>query len=121
VRTSLFGILMLAAALPLNAGERLSIKVSPTIAFAPVTLIVRTTVEADAQNRAVAIVAQSADFFRSSEVELDGDQAPRTRTFEFRSLPPGSYEIAVALFGADGQERAVVRRTISVLATGAGQ
>jgi len=95
-------------------------KVSPAVAFAPANLVVRATIEVDAGNRAVEIVAESADFYRSSEIQLEGDRAARITTFEFRSLPPGTYEVRAKLFGADGQQRAAVRQQVNVIASGSG-
>ena len=94
-RIVLFGLLMATTTLPLGAGEPITMRVSPAVAFAPANLIVRATIEADSENRAVVVTADSADFYRASEMQLNGEQAPRTNTFEFRSLPPGSYEIQV--------------------------
>ena len=108
----------LAATLPLGAGERLTIKVSPAVAFAPANLIVRTMIVADADNRAVEIIAESADFYRSSMVQLEGDKAARTSSFEFRSLPPGTYEVRANLFGTRGEQRATVRQQVNIMASG---
>ena len=121
VRAILFGVLLLTSTLPLGAGERMTLRVSPSVSFAPANLIVRAQIEADAENRAVEIVAESVDFYRSSEIQLDGDKAPRTNTFEFRSLPPGTYEVKATLLGAGGSARASVRSQINVIASGAGQ
>ena len=121
VRATVFGILMLTTTLPLGAGERITIKVSPAVSFAPANLIVRTMIVADADNRAVEIIAESPDFYRSSEIQLEGDKAPRTTMFEFRSLPPGTYEVRANLIGVGGQQRAFVRQQINVIAGGAGQ
>jgi len=114
---------MVMMTLPLGAGaaERISIKVSPAVAFAPANLVVRAIVESDARNRAIEIVAESADFYRSSEVELEGDRAPRTSQFEFRSLPPGVYEVRASLIGDDGQQRGIVRQQVNVIAIGSGE
>ena len=60
-------------------------------------------IEADQDNRAVEIIAESADFYRSSEIQLEGDKAPRTTNFEFRSLPPGTYEVRALLIGTGGR------------------
>jgi len=120
LRAFLFGILMASTTLSVGAGERITMKVSPAVAFAPANLVVRTTIEADAENRAVEIVAASPDFYRSSEIQLEGDRAARTTTFEFRSLPPGTYEVRAKLFGADGQQRAAVRQQVNVIASGQG-
>ena len=107
--------------MPVGAGEKITVRVSPAVAFAPANLIVRTRIEADAQNRAVEIVAESTEFYRSSEIQLDGENAPRTSTFEFRSLPPGTYEVTATLLGPGGSARASVRSQINVIASGAGQ
>ena len=121
LRATLFGILMLTTTLPLGAGERITIKVSPAVSFAPANLIVRTMIVADADNRAVEIIAESPDFYRSSEIQLEGDKAPRTTMFEFRSLPSGTYEVRANLIGVGGQQRAFVRQQINVIAGGSGQ
>lgn len=118
VRAALFGVLMLATTLPLGAGERMTLKVSPAVAFAPANLIVRATILADADNRAVEIVAESDDFYRSSEIQLEGERAARTNTFEFRSLPPGMYEVRANLLGADGRTRATIRQSVNVIESG---
>ena len=121
LRASLFGILILTTTLPIGAGERITVRVSPAVAFAPANLIVRTMIEADDQNRAVQIVAESADFYRSSEIQLDGDHAARTNTVELRSLPPGRYDVRAALLGADGRRRGFVRQEINVIPSGASR
>jgi hypothetical protein len=120
VRILLLAILITTTTLPARAGDRITMRVSPSISFAPANLSVRATIEADAENRAVVIVAESADFYRSSEIQLDGGNGPRTNMLEFRSLPPGRYEVRAALFGADGQQRGLVRQQVSVIAGGAG-
>jgi hypothetical protein len=89
--------------------------VRPAVAFAPANLIVRALVEASKDNRAIEVVAESDDFYRSSEVTLDGDAAPRITSIELRSLPPGTYEIGVTLMGANGRPRAFVRDQVSVI------
>jgi len=120
LQATLFGILMLITTLPMGAGERITVKVSPAVAFAPANLVVRTMIEADQDNRAVEIVAESADFYRSSQIQLEGDKAPRTTNFEFRSLPPGTYEVRALLIGTGGEQRAFARQMINVIASGAG-
>ena len=65
------------------------------------------------------IVAESQDFYRSSEVQLEGDKAPRTSMIEFRSLPPGTYEVRVTVMGSGGEQRAFARQQVNVIASGA--
>jgi hypothetical protein len=118
LKVTLFGLLVLTTILPLGARERMALKVSPAVSFAPANLIVRTMIEAAAENRGVEIVAESTEFYRSSEIQLDGEHAPRTTTFEFRSLPPGDYEVKATLLGSDGARLATVRQQVNVIATG---
>jgi hypothetical protein len=116
---SLFSLFLLVIAMPAGAGEKLAMKVSPAVAFAPANLVVRAFVASDPDNRAIEVVAESEDFYRSSQMSLDGDKAPRTNVFEFRSLPTGAYQVSAVLIGTNGQ-RALVRQQISVMATGPG-
>ena len=106
------------AAGPLGAGERLTLRVSPAVSFAPANLVVRATIQADRANRSVEVVAESNDFYRASEIELDGENAPRTNTFEFRSLPSGTYEVRVTVRGGGGQALANVRQEVNVIEAG---
>lgn len=99
----------------LGANERLAIRVSPSVAFAPANLVVRTTVEPDPQNRSIEIIAESPEFYRSSEMQLDGERAPRTTMFQFRSLPSGEYMVRAILKGQGGHELASVDRQVNVV------
>jgi hypothetical protein len=104
----------LASVPALSGGERLGLKVTPAVSFAPADVTVRTTVEANAGNRWLEVEVNSLDFYRSSRVQLEGEDAPRTRMFQFRGVPSGIYDVSVALVDADGA-RLVLRREISVV------
>jgi len=106
---------------PANAGERMTMNVSPAVSFAPANLIVRAMIEADPDNRAVEIIAESPEFYRSSMIQLEGEKAARTNVFEFRSLPPGTYEVRARLFGAAPEPRVVLRQEVNVMASGSGE
>jgi hypothetical protein len=99
----------------LFAGAWLTVQ-APTIMLAPGHLVVQTVVEPDSANRAIQVMAESPDWYRSSQVQLDGGTAPRKNTFEFKDLPSGTYEIQVMLLGSDGQQRALVVRKLEVIA-----
>jgi hypothetical protein len=94
----------------------MAIKVSPAIALAPATLFVRATVETHAGNRAIEVVVDSGDFYRSSLVELEGEYAPRTTVFELRNLPRGHYMLTTRLIGVSGQTRSLLRQAVNVTA-----
>jgi hypothetical protein len=71
--TWVFG-LILAATSAGRAKESVAIRVSPAVAFAPADLVIRTSIEPDEHNRAIAIVADSESFYRSSSIQLEGDR-----------------------------------------------
>jgi hypothetical protein len=118
-RILLCGLLVLVA-MPVatRTGERLAMRVSPAVSMAPADLIVRMTIEANASNRAIQIIAESADFYRSSEIPLDGANAPRSTRFAFRSLPGGVYTVRAVLKGAGEQLLAQTRQEINVVSSG---
>jgi hypothetical protein len=113
--------LTLAATTALGANQSLAVKVSPAVSFAPANLVIRTRVDPDADNRSMEVVAESADFYRSSTIPLDGDRAPKTTQFEYRSLPPGEYTVTVVVTGADGRQRAVSRGQATVVESGSSR
>jgi hypothetical protein len=81
---------------------------------APAFVSVRATVEASDDNRALEIVAQSPEFYRSSRVDLPGRFAPRLAVFEYSSLPSGLYDVTAVLLGSGGK-RATASRLIRVV------
>ena len=107
---------LFVSAWPLNASERLKMGVSPAVAVAPATVRVRATVEANPENRAIQIVAESPEFYRSSEIPLDGAQAPRTTIVEFRSLPGGVYTVTAVLIRVN--DRTSASRQLNVMGRG---
>ena len=106
---------VLGAAVLMSTGIKgsapLRIQVSPAISRAPAQVTVRLIVESDAANRTLQIVAASDDYYRSSEVQLDGKDAQPVNVFELRNLPMGTYEITGVLIGTKGP-----RATVSGLA-----
>ncbi|SRR5712692_2270369 len=111
----LFAALVALAASPLEAGERIAVHVSPRIAFAPATVLVRTTVEKNEDNRAMEVVVDGGEYYRSSRVQLDGDSAPRTTTIELRDVPGGMYVVRATLVGRDGRPHNTVQEEVQIL------
>jgi hypothetical protein len=121
VRLVFLSLLIITLTAAGDAAGRLNLNVSPAVAFAPANLTVRATIESDPQNQAVTIVAESPDFYRSSEIALEGDRAPRTTMLQFRALPTGTYEVKATLFGPGGRARAVARQQVNVVSTPRGE
>ena len=113
-------VVFLSAAMTVNAGERLTIAVSPLQSFAPTNLMVRVHVPPDDANRALEVSADSGEYYRSSRIQLDGKDAPRTITVEFQRLPGGAYEIRGALIDSAGHARAFAREQVTVLPSAGG-
>jgi hypothetical protein len=86
-----------------RGSEGLRMHVTPAVCLAPAVLTVRVTVEPAADNRLLQITAESRDFFRSSEVQVNGDQAAPLNVFEFRNMPKGLYHVTSVLTGVGGR------------------
>jgi hypothetical protein len=112
-------LLMALAMAPTRAGERLDLRVTPTVAFEPATVTVRATITADDDHRALEVIAESADYYRSSYVPLDGERAPRITEIAFRGLPSGHYTVRAIVFGSRG-ETTRTERTAQIVDRGAG-
>jgi hypothetical protein len=82
--------------------------------------MIRVDVTPDPENRALEVIAESSDYFRSSRIQLDGEDARKTITLEFRGLPPGDYAVWGRLIDSAGHQRATVRRQVTVLASASG-
>jgi len=109
--------LFLSLAVSINANEPLTMAVSPVHSFAPTNLIIRVHVEPDAANRALEVVAESGEYYRSSLIQLDGAEAPRTISLEIRNLQRGNYDVRGALINSAGRERSAVRKEVLVIAS----
>jgi len=105
----LCGVCLVGALGRVNGGQALRMDVSPSVSRAPALLTVRVTVEAAADNRSLHITAESPDFYRSSEMQIDGENASPLSVFEFRDLPSGTYQITGLLVGAHGPRATVMR------------
>jgi hypothetical protein len=112
--SSIAAALLLAASTSTAADDKLTLRVTPSVSSAPSTLVVTARVPRDAGNRALVIEADSGNFFRASEIQLDGDRAPMIMELQFPNLPGGEYSVAARLRDQQGEET-IVRRTVTVL------
>ena len=92
----------------------LRVRVSPTMAHAPADLFIYVSVARRAENRLLRVTAESEDFFRSSDTQLDGEYSARVMVVRFRELPPGGYEIKAELMASGGRTTDVAKRTVEV-------
>lgn len=108
-------ILLLAGTAGINAGDKLNLQVTPTVSNAPSTVLVRARVAKDPHNRMLQIGADSGTFYRSSQIQLDGEHAPLVTEIHLKNLPSGEYTVVAVLLDEMGQ-RTTVRQTAVVLA-----
>jgi hypothetical protein len=110
----LFALLALTT-IRASGGEQLRIAVSPLQSLAPSTVNVRARVVPSQENRALEVIAESDDFYRSSRISLEGENAPAMLVFEFRGLPGGEYEISAILTDAGERRRAIAQQQARVV------
>jgi hypothetical protein len=97
------------------AEERLRIDVYPRFTGAPAAVRVRATVARDDKNRALVIVADSGNYYRSSLIHLDGADAATVNEMMLKNMPAGRYAVTVVLTDTDGRETS---KSSEVLVTG---
>jgi hypothetical protein len=114
LRRAIFLFLVMVVAAPHGSGLSLAaggdstavlIRVTPTRAIEPADVRVLVVIERDPKNRAMRITADSADYFTSSEVSIDGDRGPRVRSILLRDLPAGEYMFTGEAIGDGGSVR----------------
>ena len=90
---------VLAAAVVLTAGSAITaqdvveIRLRGRYFSEPATVRITVAVEPHERNRTLVIQADGDRLFRSSELELAGENGKRLHTFEFKNLPAGYYTI----------------------------
>jgi hypothetical protein len=105
---------VLLSAVALDASQPVRVRVSPQISMAPADVLVYVTVERSADNRMLRVSAESDNFFRSSEVPLEGEGSARISILRFRELPSGEYDVTADVIGPGGQRRGVANCVLRV-------
>ena len=118
MRAAICFTMILLAGTRINGGESLKMSVSPQQSFAPANLFVRVAIEPNTANRAVEVVAESDDFYRSSLVTLEGENGPRTVLLQFRNLPGGQYDVTSRVTNQNGHEVASAHSLVNVVSSG---
>jgi hypothetical protein len=94
--------------------DKMDMRVRPQVSYAPGSVVISVWVPPLPDNRALVIEADSGLFFRSSHVQLDGDNAPRSHNLVLNNLPPGEYQITATLQDTEGV-KTELRRNATVL------
>ena len=84
-----------------------SVNIRPAVTFAGGAVRATVRTPRDPRNRELRIVVEAADYYASSDVQLDGDDAAMTHQFTWKQLPGGAYRVEAILLRADDERRAV--------------
>ena len=98
-----------------RADAPVALRVTPRLATEPATLMIRATVEPHADNRGLQVRVESDGYSRSSFVQLDGLDAPRTTTMRYPEIPGGTYDVRMTVLGPDGKARATTSQEITIM------
>lgn len=84
--------------------ERLTVGiVQPAgIADSGAKVMIRVRVTPESDNRLLRIVVDSEDYYRSSDVQLDGLNSASLHVLQLRELPSGQYTVLAQLYGTEG-------------------
>jgi hypothetical protein len=110
----LAGVLLAAAVPQASDLKPVSLSVRPVVLFAGRDVRATVRTPRDPRNRELRVIVEGADYYASSEVQLDGDGAPATHQFTWKELPAGAYR-AEAILSRENGERETVAQCFAVL------
>lgn len=96
----------------------LSVKMTPNVAKAPTTVQLLVRVRTHAENRLLRVTLDSAGYYRSSDVQLDGDRAATMHSVRWSGIPHGEYEVVARLIRSDGKHRTIHGGRLIVIGAG---
>jgi hypothetical protein len=87
-----------------HAAARVQVEVYPRVAMAPATLKLTARVERHPDNRLLRISLDCERFYAASEIELEGDRAPRTHQLPLiEGIPAGPCVVLAEVATVTGQ------------------
>jgi hypothetical protein len=103
-RAALIAIgIVLLSTMPRGSNQILKLRVRPVVSIAPSDLWITVSIERRPENRLLRIRAESPNFLRTSDTQLDGEASPRQMVFTYQRLPAGSYDVEATLIGSNGR------------------
>jgi hypothetical protein len=101
-----------------TSASPLELRVTPYFVSSPATVNAMVRVEPDSDNRLLRIALDSDAYGRTSDIALDGADAPRMHSFRWSALPPGVYEVSVEVHKT--RDRRITTRTERIEVVGVG-
>jgi len=105
------------AATAVKLAEPLTLQITPRFSNAPAFVRSRVHVAPNTENRLLRLSVDSERYYRSSDIQLDGDLAAESHWLDWKSLPAGRYEFVATVIGPTGP-RVQRRMTFEVLGLG---
>jgi hypothetical protein len=93
------------------ASDELTLRLTPRFVSAPGYLRSLIRVAPNEKNRVLRVEIDSAGYYRSSDIQLDGASAPMSHFVDWKEVPAGKYDLRVSVLGAGEDPRLV--RTIN--------
>jgi hypothetical protein len=98
-----------------HAEDVVKLHVQP-IVYEKDDLVVQVRLSKNDDNRFMKVVATSAGYYGSSEMQLDGQETSPLKVVRFRSLPAGWYEVVGAVYDGSNHMRGSARVSVLVFA-----
>ena len=91
--------------------DELTLRLTPRFVSAPGYLRSLIRVVPNEKNRVLRVEIDSAGYYRSSDIQLEGASAPTSHFMDWKAVPAGKYDLRVSVRGAGDDPRLV--RTIN--------
>jgi hypothetical protein len=95
--------------------DGLTLRLTPRFVSAPGYLRSLIRVSPNAKNRVLRVEIDSAGYYRSSDIQLDGASAPMSHFVDWKEVPAGKYDLRVSVLGAGDDPRVVRSINFQVL------
>jgi len=92
----------------------LVLSVTPQISFAPATLRVKVQVPPEPANRLLVVTLDGEDYFRSTDIQLDGADAPKTSWWDIPHVPQGDYDLSARVYDSSAHLVSSTHREVIV-------
>ena len=95
--------------------DELTLRLTPRFVSAPGYLRSLIRVAPHEANRMLRVEIDSAGYYRSSDIQLEGASAPTSHFVDWKEVPAGKYNLTVSVLGPGGDARAVRTLDFQVL------
>lgn len=111
---------LLFLSVPVRAGDKAitKLEVSPYVSTSPVAVTWRVFVPKHEDNRRLTLVIDGDNFYRLTEIQLDGLEAPGVFQSTFGRVPCGVYAVAAAVERLTEKPYVVRSQTLEICAGG---